>query len=327
MKCFFSLLAVLIFVNGYSQECSKDLLAAKPGIFKPGMGGSIHNVTATDLAREKALLNTIFNKIKGAYSPTGCEANYNFVFGKNLNAGVNWKADPYYHSQYLLRFLCDSHDPNHIKYYVDVETPTVVTVAANVVYGLNTLWAAGIPSDDLREYLKLDRRPELIDGYLYMGDFPMNNNSTVRELVWMITYSPDSLPFSYVSRKEYLGMERKRLLKDMKDSPSEVRYFQGFIDRIDQYLTSSSATELNEPACCMWNQEERFENFVPEGTQGSFIAVKPNLSYYHKNLPLSSPQFFSVSFKYAKEEPVFVKNIEALKKAIDFNELHKMLGK
>lgn len=62
---FFSLLAVLIFVNGYSQECSKDLLAAKPGIFKPGMGGSIHNVTATDLAKEKAVLNTIFNKIKG----------------------------------------------------------------------------------------------------------------------------------------------------------------------------------------------------------------------------------------------------------------------
>ena len=311
----------------FSQECTKELLATKPGIFRAGSQGFIQNVKAVDLAREKAVLNTIFNKIKAAYSPTGCEVKYDFVFGKHLPAGLNWKADPYYHSQYLLRYLCDSHDPNRIKYYVDVETPTVVTVAANVTYGLNTLWAAEIPADELREYFKLDKRPELINGYLYMGDFPMNSNSTVREQVWMITYSPDTLPFSYVNRKEYLGMERKRLLKDMKDSPSEVSYFQGFIDRIDQYLSSTSATELNKPASCMWNQEERFENFVPEGTPGSFIAVKPNLTYYHKNLPLSSPQFFCVSFKYAKDEPVFVNNIEALKKAIDFNELHKMLGK
>ncbi len=59
----------------------------------------------------------------------------------------------------------------------------------------------------------------------------------------------------------------------------------------------------------MWNDEERFEGFVEEGTRGSFIAVKPNLSYYRKNLPKSSPQFFTVIYKLSQGDPVFEANI------------------
>lgn len=77
----------------------------------------------------------------------------------------------------------------------------------------------------------------------------------------------------------------------------------------------------------MWNEEERFEGFVAEGTRGSFIAVKPNLSYYKKNLPKSAPQFFTVVFTLSQGDPVFEENIAAIKKAIDFDALKNMLGK
>ena len=70
-----------------------------------------------------------------------------------------------------------------------------------------------------------------------------------------------------------------------------------------------------------------FEKFVSEGAPGSFIAVKPNLNYYRKNLPKSSPQFFTVVYKIAHGDPVFEENIEAIKKAVDFAKLRSMLGK
>jgi hypothetical protein len=66
---------------------------------------------------------------------------------------------------------------------------------------------------------------------------------------------------------------------------------------------------------------------VEEGTKGSFIAVKPNLEYYHKKLPKSSPQFFTVICTLTENDPVFEANISAIKEALDFAKLKNMLGK
>ena len=327
MKYLFFFLILLSFQFGHSQPCSREQLATIPGKFSAGYKGSIDNVTASDLVRERAVLNTIFNKIKASYSPTGCIANCSFVFGKNLYAGSNWKADPYYHSEYILKYICDSQDPNHIKYESEGETATVLTITANVAHWLNTLYAAEIPADDLREYFKMEKRPELVNGFWYMGEFPVYRKNGVKERTWMITYHPDSLPFSYVNRKDYLEMLRRKLLKDIKENPSDIKYTQKYLDNIDRYIASASAADLQETASCMWNQEERFEGFVPEGEQGSFIAVKPNMAYYRKNLPKSAPQFFTVVFKYDDSVPVYKKNMEDLQKAIDFKELRSMLGK
>jgi len=84
---------------------------------------------------------------------------------------------------------------------------------------------------------------------------------------------------------------------------------------------------LNQTAICMSNDEERFNGFVEEGTKGSFIAVKPNMAYYRKKLPNSSPQFFTVIYKISHGDPVFEENIAAIKEAVDFAKLKTMLGK
>ena len=114
--------------------------------------------------------------------------------------------------------------------------------------------------------------------------------------------------------------------KDIQESPGEKKFLDKYISTIDEYLKKPDE-QLKQPAICMWNEEERFEKFVSEGTRGSFIAVKPNLNYYHKNLPKSSPQFFTVVYKIAHGDPVFEENIEAIKKAVGFAKLRSMLGK
>ncbi len=307
-----------------AQDCTKELLRQKPGTWKAGMKGSITNINAADLIKEKAVTAGIHKMINTGYTPKGCQVLYATAFGKSLATNQTWIADPYYYSMYILRYLCDQQSSDKSKYYVDAATPTTVNITANIIFALNNLYAADM-GDDFRGYLKLTKRPEKKEGYYFIGEEKVDYNSPIYEYRWLITYN-DTLPFSYLSRKEYLSIQKKRLEKTVKDNPNEKAYLEKYFRNISDYLTKPE-TELNKAAICMWNDEERFEKFVEEGTKGSFIAIKPNLDYYHKKLPKSSPQFFSVVYKISKDDAVFEDNMEAIKKAVDFATLKNMLGK
>lgn len=327
MKYILASAILFISLHSFSQDCSKELLAQKPGTWKAGPQGSIHNVSASDLSKEKAVLASIHKMVFTKYRPTGCQISYSTVYGKDPNPGQTWIADPFHYAMYILRYICDGNSKDKSKYYVDYSTPTTVNITANVFYPLNTLYAAD-PVDDFRGYLKMKTRPVKKDGYYFMGEEVVGDygtDSEIKEYRWLITYN-DTLPFTYLSRKDYLLIQKKRLEKTIKESPGEKSYYEKFIKNINDYLTKSE-TELSKPAVCMWNDEERFEKFVEEGTKGSFIAIKTNLDYYHKKLPRSSPQFFSVVYKISKGDAVFEENIEAIKKAVDFATLKYMLGK
>ncbi len=47
---------MLVALSSKAQDCTKELLAQKPGTWKAGMIGSIAGVTSTDLVKEKAVL-------------------------------------------------------------------------------------------------------------------------------------------------------------------------------------------------------------------------------------------------------------------------------
>ncbi len=308
-----------------SGECSAEKLRQMPGTWKAGQQGSIANVAAADLVKEKAVIADIHTMISTNYKPMGCQIDYSTVYGKNPRNGENFIADPYHFAMYILRYLCDPHSADKSKYYVEVSSPTNVNIVANAIYFKNSIYAANIPTDDFRGYLKLEKRPEKKDGVYFFGKEKESFNEEIYEYRWLVTYN-DTLPFSYINRKEYLLLQKKRLEKSIKDSPGEKEYFQQFLDNINTYLKKPES-ELSKDAVCMWNDEERFEKFVDEGTPGSFIAVKPNLTYYKKGLPKSSPQFFSVVYKTSEGDPVFDSNIAAIKKAVDFAKLKSMLGK
>ena len=323
MKYFFVSIILFISLQALPQDCSKELLAKKPGIWKAGMKGSIVNVSAADLIKEKAAMADIHKMVSSNYNPIGCQVTFNPSFGKHVLAGESWIADPYSYSMYILKYLCHQQNTDKSKYYVAIATPTTVVISANVIYSLDNLYAKDL-DDDFRGYLKLEKRPVKKDGYYYMGE-KTDYSKEIYEYRWLITYN-DTLPFSYLSRKEYLLIQKKRLEKSVRENPGEKAFLEKYFNNINDYLKQPE-TELSKPAISMWNEEQRFKQFVEEGTNGSFISVKPNLVYYKKNLPKSSPQFFSVVYTIAKDDPVFEKNIEAIKKAVDFAKLKNMLGK
>ena len=320
--------AVLFSISSAAQDCSKESLRNKPGTWKAGPPASANNITPADLAKEKAVVASIHSMITANYKPTGCEIAYSKVFGKASVPGQNWVADPYQLGMYVLRYLCDQRSTDKSKYYVDTATPTTVYISANVVYWLNTLYAFELPADDSRGYLKLKQRPQQKEGVWFMGEEIVGDDGTPTEIMeyrWLITYN-DTLPFNYVSRKDYLLIQKKKLEQSIQENPGEKEYTGKFLNNVNEFLKRPE-TELAPPAICRWNDEERFEGFVEEGSPNSFIAVKPNLGYFHKKLPKSSPQFFTVVYKVSKGDAVFADNYEGIKKAIDFSKLKGMLGK
>ncbi len=329
MKYFLIIISVILTLSSFSQDCDEKVLQHKPGYWKAGMKGSTYNVTAPDLAKGKAVLAAIHKMIDSGYDPIGCQALYaNSFEAPSPNSGKNWVAGNYNYSVYILNFLCDPASADKSKSYVAIATATTVNISANVIQWLNTLHAAELPDDDHRGYLKLVKRPVLQDGFYMMsedieGDSEKENK--IKSYKWLITYD-EKLPFKYVSRKEYLGIIKKKLEQTIKDDADHKQYYTKYADKINDQLNMSDSV-LAQPAICIWNDEERFEGFVTEGTMGSFIAVKPNLDYYRKNMAKSVPQFFTVVYKVAEGDPVHVNNINAIKKAVDFGALRKMLGK
>lgn len=324
MKIFTLICAIFYGLTASAQDCTEELLLQKPGTWKTGIQGSINGVSPADLVKEKSVLAAIHKMENTNYNPKGCQVLYSTSYSKYPSAGDVWISDPYEYTMFILPFLCDSKSADKSKYTVAIASATNVTISANEISWLNTLYAATI-HDDFRGYYKLEDRPVKKDGYYFFGKDKVDPEQDIVEYRWLITNN-DALPFSYLNRREYLQLQQKRLEKSIKESPSTKEYYQKFIDNINDYLTKPD-DELNQPAICMWNDEERFNGFVKEGTKGSFIAVKPNLDYYNKKLPMSSPQFFTVIYTLSQGDPVFEENIAAIKEATDFAALKNMLGK
>jgi hypothetical protein len=160
--------------------------------------------------------------------------------------GQVYKADPYYYTMFILRYLCDQNSADKSKYYVDISTPTTVNIVANAIYWLNCLYAANIPPDDFRGYLKLEVRPVKKDGYFFMSNEKVDPKQEIVEYRFLITYN-DTLPFTYLNRKEYLLIQKKRLEKSVKESPGSEKYTQKYFDRINEYL-SRPESELSHDA-------------------------------------------------------------------------------
>ena len=57
------------------------------------------------------------------------------------------------------------------------------------------------------------------------------------------------------------------------------------------------------------------------------VLINPNPAYFNKNLPRSSPQFFSVYIIGNPKDPIASKVMTDIIKAVDFAALKNMLGK
>ena len=122
-------------------------------------------------------------------------------------------------------------------------------------------------------------------------------------------------------------MTKSRLQKSIAEIGNSSGFYNEFVNRVNEYLKRPDQ-ELSVPAIINRGDEERFTGFLNEGDRGAFFAIKHNPAYYKKGSPKSAPQFFAVVYDVWEGDavPVYVDNMNAIKKAVSFPALRDLLG-
>ena len=304
------------------EPCTPAALAQKPGILRASrLSGSTTGLSAAEVARARAGLTKIHQAIAASYKPIGLVGDYSYHFSGGPTAGT------FGYSLYMLKYNCDPSSGDRSKFYIGTDTPTVVRIDANVI-GPLSLFATDTSDNTFRGYLFMRKAPQKVDGFYYLGDNPAGNaRQGQKEYTWLITYG-DELPFTTLTRKEFLLLAKARLEKSIKENGNSSGFYNEYVKRVDEHLKKSEA-ELSRPAIINRADEERFTGFLEEGALGAYYAIRHNPDYYRKGLPKSAAQFYTVVYSVWEGDPipVYPDNIAAVKKALDLNLLKGMLGK
>jgi hypothetical protein len=358
METFIKLFSFLFFLflvitDAKSQECDPSELATIPGTWKGGMGGSVHNVSKTDLVKEKETLAKIHQKISSDFSPVGMEITYSNAFGYNEFYGKNWVADPYIYSLYFLRYVCGTNTKNNRNYQPEISSDTQVYFQINKLSsqgGGIELFAAEIPDDREEKYFKIKDWPERIESGVYQWIVTEPQGRGTRRVFNLIITKNDKLPFRALTKKEFIHFHlpgMNRFLKELEqlrapidpkaDEESAVQY-QIQTQRIDEqkkviedfeaYLTGLSPEELSEPAIVDTGQSwYEFLGFKNVGDTNIRHLVVPDMGYFDSGLPKWMPQFFCINFLYETNNEVYLTNINSLIDELDSQFFKSLLDK
>ena len=221
-RIYFLISLSIIFNSSIAQDCNEGSLLQKSGTWKAGVKGSTSG-TATELAKEKKVVDTIHKMIKSKYAPTAVEVNFSGVYSASSpNAPVN----NYGYSIIPLNYYCEGNTTKTAH-----ETSSYFQIVANLcdaeIYESpdNTEAASGTG------YHYIPDIPVQKDGYWYFNeiDAGLGFGMKGKSRSWLITYN-GKLPFAYVTKKEFLETQKVILANAQKQSASG---FKDVLDRIE----------------------------------------------------------------------------------------------
>ncbi len=206
MKYSFSIAVLFISLQTFSQDCNDAYLLQKPGIWKENSGGG-SGITATDLVKEKKVVATIHSMIKARYTPMGVLAGFNGGYNRSEQ---NTSCNSYAYSITPLKYYCDD---NSLK--TEHETSTYFSINANI-FDAEIYDTAQGDRLSAEGFNVINDMPVAKDGYWYFKeiDAGLGFGMTGKSSAWLITYD-GKLPYSYVTKKEFLEKRRKALFSQM----------------------------------------------------------------------------------------------------------------
>ena len=352
---------ILFSISSSAQNCSEESLLKTPGILKADAQGGGRELPTADLAKHKKVLATIINMIKSRYTPMGIKS----LFHENYGHPITYRpVNEYAYSIIPLNFYCEG---NTIK--IANKTATYFQISVNF---FDAEIYAPFNNDEATSGTGFHYMPDMPikkDGYWYFNKISDGVGST-----WLITYD-GQLPFAYVTKKEFLEVQKKLVAKAMlmaasgfkdvlknkeiekgfkekeyKNDPEKLKKYMKMdyleikaryekllsdnekdykpaFDKIESQLKMPAA-ELNQQAIVKLDPHGSHLAYLFTDDNDGFgqVLIKPNPAYF-KKLPKSSPQFFWVYLRGSHKDPIALKFMTDIMKAVDFATLKNMLGK
>jgi hypothetical protein len=211
-----------------AQNCNTQMLLQKPGAWKPGMKGS-QGGTAAELAKEKKTVAFIHSMIQGKYSPVAVQAIF---YGTYNPFYANMTGNEFAYNIIPLEYYCNGNTIATVH-----ETSTFFEIAANQFESeiYDTAQGDRLLAEGFNVMKDL---PVLKDGYWLFKQTEKNNGmgNLENRAMWLITYD-GKLPYSYVTKKEFLERRKKALSIEMGQTAA------GFKNNLDNIETERSFKE------------------------------------------------------------------------------------
>ncbi len=367
LKIFTSLLILLmILVSANAQDCKSESLVQKPGIWKASPKGS-ESGTATELAREKNTIASIHKMIQAKYTPTAVQANYHGAYSaaypNSTGNSYTYSIIPlnYYCDGNTIKV--EHETPSYFSITANLftteiyESPNISEASSGI--GYHFIYDMPVAKDG---YWQFKQRQEgfgytptrtyswlvTYDGKLPFAYVTKKEFLEARKVILTNAMKQSGRQFSDVLKN--LEIEKGYKEKEYKNDPeklkhymkmdyndSKARYQKLLSDNEKNYkpafnkietLLKMPEDELNQPAIVKMDPNDGNSYVFVDGNDPlGQVPIKPNPAYFNKNLPRSSPQFFSVSVRGNYMEPISTKFMADIIKAINFMTLKNMLGK
>ncbi|MDO6430257.1 hypothetical protein Q4E93_06660 [Flavitalea sp. BT771] len=329
-------LCMLMLNKGHAQQCTDENVASLPGSWRAAMKGDCDH-SAADMAREKVLLDSIAQFIRGhlTWRPVGGDitaGNAYSIRGLDYRpAPVRKLGNTYKTFIFFQHYFCNNGKINREDYVDRLE------VSVNEIpFEFNRTFFIS-PVDQYGNPLQQD--PET-DKYGFISELPVRKNGYFTYRKNHQSAQPDAedhftnnhrlltkggrLPFLLMPKKEYYekwklqysnSIDRAKVVKekmevlakttgnnaDVEFEEHHIVQLQGYIDKINRLLAAHTAEELSRPAFSGEENGEFLDNNDP-GNRHDFVIV-PDLTYYTAGVPRSTPQIFYINFdcQYSKK--------------------------
>lgn len=205
-------------VSSFAQDCTPASLLQKPGTWKEGLKGSTTGIPAADLSRQKAVVAALHTMIKSNYTPVGVRVDFS---GSYNSPQPKMPGNGYGYSLYPLNFFCEG---SNIQ--IAHETSTYFSIDINFMDA--EIYEAAQGDRALAEgFNTMPEMPSKKDGYYVFKerDVTLGFGIAGKRNTWLITRD-GQLPWSYVSKKEFLEKRKQILTAQMLDASS------GFKDQL-----------------------------------------------------------------------------------------------
>jgi hypothetical protein len=326
MKYVFLVWALYASLNVYAQDCTPASLLQKPGIWKEGMKGSVSGIPAADLEKERKVVASLHNMMKLKYTPVGVEADFN---GSYDRTDPETPANNYDYKIYFMPYYCEK---NIIK--TAHETSTTFSISSNRFDG--NIYEIADESNIPEGYYSIKNMPIEKDGNFYFEEkASLGFGETGRSRNWLITLD-GKLPYSYVTKKEFLEKQKKMLMtampKAIENSNENYKLkteksYKDALTKVETLLKMPSG-ESDQPAIVKRDPADYLSYlFTTYNDPYGKILIKPNPGYFISKFTRSSPLFFLVNVTGNEKDPVAAKVMADLMKDFDFSALKNMLGK
>ncbi len=253
---------ILFSTTAVAQDCDEEQLHQKPGIWKAAMAGS-QTGSAADLAREKKSVALLHNMIKSNYNPMGMEINFN---GSYSRPAGSLPMNVFTYSIWGMHYYCDEN-----KMKTAHETSTTLKIVAN--WFEYEIFDTAQGDRALAEgFHVMYEMPKQQDGYWSFRDRneSLGFGRTGKSRIWLITYN-GKLPFSFVTRKEFLEKRKRSLYEQMQMSAEGSR---DVLRRIEIEKKYKEQEFKNDPAKMEkylrldYNQvKERYQKYLAENNE------------------------------------------------------------